>query len=315
MRSADARSTAPSRTRSASAAATAAGLLAAAALLPAAPAAAHGAPTSPLSRTAACAAGGEETGAAACRAARKATGGALGAYDNLRIADVNGRDKQVVPDGKLCSGGLDAYAGLDLARDDWPATSVTAGDTLPVRYAGTIPHKGSFRFYLTKAGYDPEEPLSWADLTGKPIAEVTDPPLRDGAYRMGVPLPEGRSGRHVLYTVWETSSTPDTYYSCSDLLIKPLEKTPAVVKRSASPTPSRSEKAPAPSTSVEAPATPATAGAAAPAITTAPPRLDPVASAKEDRVHLGHLIIGGALAVIVVTLIGALLSRRRAREN
>ena len=31
-------------------------------------------------------------------------------------------------------------------------------------------------------------------------------------------LPPDRSGRHVLYMVWQTTSTPDTYYSCSDLV-------------------------------------------------------------------------------------------------
>ena len=56
---------------------------------------AHGSPTTPISRTAACADGGAETGSAACRAARKANSGS-GNFDNLRIADVGGRDRQVV---------------------------------------------------------------------------------------------------------------------------------------------------------------------------------------------------------------------------
>jgi chitin-binding protein len=30
-------------------------------------------------------------------------------------------------------------------------------------------------------------------------------------------LPKGRTGRHMIYTIWQTSSTPDTYYSCSDV--------------------------------------------------------------------------------------------------
>ena len=33
-------------------------------------------------------------------------------------------------------------------------------------------------------------------------------------------MPSGRTGRHVMYVVWQTSSTPDTYYSCSDLILK-----------------------------------------------------------------------------------------------
>jgi predicted carbohydrate-binding protein with CBM5 and CBM33 domain len=296
--------------------ATAAGILAAVTLAPAAPALAHGAPTQPISRTAACASGGEEPGAKACAAARKANGGSLGNFDNLRIANVGGKDKQVVPDGHLCSGGLDDYRGLDLARTDWPATEVEPGTTLKVRYEGTIPHKGTFRLYLTKAGYDPSEPLSWDDLTSKPVTEVTDPPLRDGSYRMSVELPENRSGRHVLYVVWETSSTPDTYYSCSDLIFpaakaaKPEKATAKATEAAEKPAPATTTKAPA----VKAATTKATpenevTPESTPAETTEPPVLSPVAAQSTSQASLGHWIIGGALAVIVVALIVGFVTR------
>ncbi len=183
------------------------------------PAGAHGAPTDPVSRVVACSPeGGDRAGSAACRAAVAANGAPFTAWDNLRLANVNGRDRQVVPDGKLCSGGLPAYRGLDLARADWPSTRVTPGAALTMRYVSTIPHTGTFRMYLTKPGYDPAGPLSWSDLPGKPFAEVTDPALTDGAYRLEATLPSDRTGRHVLYTVWQNSSTPDTYYSCSDVV-------------------------------------------------------------------------------------------------
>ncbi|MFJ4978652.1 lytic polysaccharide monooxygenase [Streptomyces coeruleorubidus] len=183
------------------------------------PARAHGAPTDPVSRVVACSPeGGGRAGSAACRAAVAANGAPFTAWDNLRVANVDGRDRQVVPDGKLCSGGLPGYKGLDLARADWPATRMTPGGTLTMRYVSTIPHTGTFRMYLTKPGYDPAGPLSWSDLPEKPFAEVTDPALTDGAYRIEATLPSDRTGRHVLYTVWQNSSTPDTYYSCSDVV-------------------------------------------------------------------------------------------------
>ncbi|MFE3825688.1 lytic polysaccharide monooxygenase [Streptomyces sp. NPDC059092] len=195
-------------------------LLAVSTVLAAAPAYAHGAPTDPLSRTAACGPeGGEATSTAACRAAVGANGGQMfEAWDNLRIADVNGRDRRFVPDGRLCSGGLDAYRGLDLARADWPATRLSPGAGLTVTYRTTIPHTGTFEFYLTREGYDPTAPLRWDDLAGKPFLTVTDPPVVNGAYRLSGTLPANRTGRHVLYTVWRNTSTPDTYYSCSDVV-------------------------------------------------------------------------------------------------
>ncbi|MEV8593177.1 lytic polysaccharide monooxygenase [Streptomyces sp. NPDC052012] len=201
-------------------------------LTTAAPARAHGAPTDPVSRVVACSPeGGERAGSAACRAAVAANGAPFTAWDNLRVPDVGGADRQRIPDGRLCSGGLPAYRGLDLARADWPATRVRPGGTLSMTYVSTIPHTGTFRMYLTKPGYAPAGPLTWSDLPRQPFAEVTDPPLEKGAYRLRVTLPSDRRGRHVLYTIWQNSSTPDTYYSCSDVVFpepgKQVESEPA----------------------------------------------------------------------------------------
>ncbi|MFJ8535972.1 lytic polysaccharide monooxygenase [Streptomyces sp. NPDC093591] len=187
--------------------------------LAAGPAQAHGAPTDPVSRVYGCSPdGGSTSRSAACRAAVASNGQPFTAWDNLRIAGVNGRDRQIVPDGELCSGGLPAYRGLDLARADWPSTRLTPGSALTMRYVSTIPHTGTFKLYLTKPGYDPTKPLTWSNLPEKPFAQVRDPALTDGAYRIRATLPSDRAGRHVLYTIWQNSSTPDTYYSCSDVV-------------------------------------------------------------------------------------------------
>ena len=72
------------------------------------PAAAHGAPVATVSRVAACSSlGGADVRTAACRAAIALHGGqSFEDRDNLRVAGVAGRDRQVIPDGKLCSGGI-----------------------------------------------------------------------------------------------------------------------------------------------------------------------------------------------------------------
>lgn len=183
------------------------------------PAQAHGAPTDPVSRVVACSPeGGGDNRTAACRAAIAANGAPFTAWDNLRVAGVNGRDRQVIPDGKLCSGNLPAYRGLDLARADWPSTRLTPGASFTLSYSSTIPHTGTFKLYLTKPGYDPAKPLTWADLPSKPFASATDPALVNGAYRIRATLPSDRTGRQMLYTIWQNTSTTDTYYSCSDVV-------------------------------------------------------------------------------------------------
>jgi predicted carbohydrate-binding protein with CBM5 and CBM33 domain len=278
-------------------------------LLAAAPAFAHGATTTPISRTAACAAGGgTETGTAACKAARTANGGAFGTFDNLRVPNVNGNDKKFVPDGKLCSGGLAAFKGLDIARDDFPSTSVTGGKTLAIKYRATLPHQGSFRIYLTKPGYDPLKTLNWDDL-GPKLAEIKDPPLKDGSYQMSVKLPSDRTGRHILYIVWQTSNTADTYYSCSDV----------VFKKAAAPSKSASPKAAPVATKKAAPAKPSTVATSSPEATTTPAE-EPTTQAittvgKESQVTLGHGIIAGAVLLgggfLAYAVIGGFLRKRR----
>ncbi|WP_460070615.1 lytic polysaccharide monooxygenase auxiliary activity family 9 protein [Streptomyces sp. YKOK-I1] len=282
------------------------------------PALAHGAPTQPSSRVYGCSPEGTQTGSAACKAAIAANGTSFAAWDNLRVANVNGRDRQTIPDGKLCSGGLSAYQGLDLARADWPTTRLTPGGTLRMTYASTIPHTGTFRLYLTKQGYDPTKPLTWDDLPERPFAEVKDPTLSQGAYRFSAKLPADRTGRQVLYTIWQNSSTPDTYYSCSDVVFSEEKEAKAAATPSAkgSATPSSA----APTASATATASTAAAGssepaAASPAQTGADaPGSTPVASATgASSGPSAPLLAGGATAVLVLTGGVALALRLRRR--
>ncbi|WP_236580106.1 lytic polysaccharide monooxygenase auxiliary activity family 9 protein [Streptomyces sp. HM190] len=289
------------------------------------PASAHGAPTDPVSRVSACSPeGGARAGSAACRAAVAANGAPFTAWDNLRIAGVNGRDRQIVPDGKLCSGGLAAYRGLDLARADWPATRLTPGGTLKLTYRSTIPHTGTFKLFLTKPGYDPAKPLTWSDLPERPFASVTDPPLRDGSYRFSAKLPADRSGHHVLYTIWQNTSTVDTYYSCSDVVFpaatkagpdaggKRAERTPDGSGQAA---PSRRPKADTPSpTPTPTPSRePSSASGRTPAGGGAEVAGSSVASTSDDSGTSVPLVAGGAAAMVLATGAALFLRGRRRR--
>ncbi|MGP3683725.1 lytic polysaccharide monooxygenase [Streptomyces sp. IBSNAI002] len=69
----------------------------------------------------------------------------------------------------------------------------------------------------SRRGYDPVKPLAWSDLEPQPFLTVTDPPLTGNTYTFTGQLPTGRTGRHLLLTVWRNTDLPDTYYSCSDV--------------------------------------------------------------------------------------------------
>lgn len=186
--------------------------------LTAAPAAAHGSMGDPVSRVSQCYAEGPESPkSAACKAA-VAAGGTQALYDwnGIRIGDAGGRHQQLIPDGKLCSANSEEFKGLDLARADWPATGVSSGSHT-FKYRVTAPHKGTFKVYITKPGYDPAKPLAWKDLDlANPVATSTDPAAAGGFYTFSGTLPQ-RSGKHLLYAVWQRSDSPEAFYSCSDV--------------------------------------------------------------------------------------------------
>ncbi|MFJ5915182.1 lytic polysaccharide monooxygenase [Streptomyces ardesiacus] len=186
--------------------------------LAAAPASAHGSMGDPVSRVSQChAEGPENPTSAACRAA-VAAGGTQALYDwnGIRIGNAAGKHQELIPDGKLCSANDPAFKGLDLARADWPATSVSSG-SYTFKYRVTAPHKGTFKVYVTKPGYDPSQPLGWDDLDlSAPVATSTDPVASGGFYTFSGTLPE-RSGKHLLYAVWQRSDSPEAFYSCSDV--------------------------------------------------------------------------------------------------
>ncbi|WP_326621812.1 lytic polysaccharide monooxygenase [Streptomyces decoyicus] len=187
-------------------------------VLTASPAAAHGSMTDPVSRVSACFAEGPESPkSAACKAAVQA-GGTQALYDwnGVRDGNAGGQSRTRIPDGKLCSANSAEYKGLDLPRADWPSSTMRAGSHT-FHYKATAPHKGSFELYLTKSSYNPAKPLKWSDLESKPFAKVTDPKLTNGDYVFDGKVP-ARSGRHLIYSIWQRSDSPEAFYTCSDVV-------------------------------------------------------------------------------------------------
>jgi chitin-binding protein len=303
--------------RTAAAAAVAVGVPLLLTTLAAGPARAHGAPTNPVSRVVACSPmGGSNTSTAACKAAIAVNGAPFTAWDNLRVAGVNGRDREVIPDGQLCSGGLSDYKGLDLARADWPSTRLTPGAAFTLEYSSTIAHTGTFKLYLTKPGYDPAQPLTWSDLPTQPFATATDPALVNGAYSIKATLPSDRTGRQLLYTIWQNSSTSDTYYSCSDVVFTETDEGeggPAVPATSppAQQTPSPAQTSPEPQQTTSPPEQTPTGTAASPAQETTPDNLTPVADSGSGGNTALPLVAGGAAACLLAAGVAFTVWRRR----
>jgi chitin-binding protein len=219
-----------------------AGLIAGLGLAPAT-ALAHGAMEVPLSRIYLCYKEGPETlkgsydgvpaGAPPCIDLVKMSG-TQPLYDWTEVNQMaaNGQHKKVAPDGKLCSGGREKYVGLDQRRADWPTTRVNpdANGRFTFRFHATTPHAVKyFRFYVSRDGWKPTDELRWRDLelfaTVKNVEAETDPSVSYGQYyNMTVKMPENRTGRRLIYAVWQRSDSPEAFYSCSDVRIQTPKK-------------------------------------------------------------------------------------------
>jgi chitin-binding protein len=140
-------------------------------------------------------------------------------FGNL-LGTIAGRH-ETIPDGKLCGpdSRFDAY---NAPSDAWPTTAVTPGQTMTFRYAAVAPHPGWFTTWITKDGWDPSQPIGWDDLEPAPFDRVLDPPIRPGGpagpeYWWDVQLPSGKTGKHVLFNIWERTDSPESFYNCVDV--------------------------------------------------------------------------------------------------
>ncbi len=192
---------------------------------------AHGTPMKPGSRTFLCWQDGlTDTGEIkpinpACRNAQQVSGTTpfYNWFSVLR-SDGAGRTRGFVPDGQLCSGGNTNFTGFNAPRNDWPLTHLTAGRTMAFSYNAWAAHPGWFYLYVTKDGFDPTKTLTWDDMESTPFLSVDHPALNgspgtvEANYSWSGALPANKSGRHIIYMVWQRSDSAETFYSCSDVV-------------------------------------------------------------------------------------------------
>lgn len=179
---------------------------------------AHGFISSPKSRVLICKENdpGNPT-LPACVAAKDA--GNIGFYTphGVQIYGALDNHQQLIPDGKLCSAGRPDYAGLDLARGDWPAEIVHEGPREFVWTNTSAKKTRYFRYYITKEGFDPSvAPLKWSDLELIHDSGIADLEMFS---RHVVNLPH-RTGKHIIFSVWQRNweiDAAEAFYQCVDV--------------------------------------------------------------------------------------------------
>ncbi|MBP2326860.1 chitin-binding protein [Kibdelosporangium banguiense] len=194
-------------------------------------ASAHGAMLQPGSRTYFCWRDGmtpqgnlvPRNPACAAAAAKSGVNPLYNWFSVLR-SDGEGRTRGFVPDGQLCSGGNQTFDGWNLPSNNWPLTHLTTGADFSWSYNAWAAHPGWFYLYITKDSWSPTRALTWNDIEEQPFLSVDHPPMSgsvgsvEGHYYWNGRLPAGKSGKHIIYSVWKRSDSKETFYGCSDVI-------------------------------------------------------------------------------------------------
>lgn len=176
----------------------------------------HGTVVSPPSRVWVCFQENPENPDSPACIGAVASHGTQAFYDWNEVArmDAGGNHRALIMDGNLASAGRpDKYGGLDQVRDDWVSTPVSPGP-LTITWSITAPHATLYyEVYITKNGWTPNQPITWDSL--ELLVRTGEKPLSQED-NIDVILPN-RTGKHVIYSIWQRSLSPEAFYSTSDV--------------------------------------------------------------------------------------------------
>lgn len=137
-----------------------------------------------------------------------------------KYKDIN-RVKEVVKDGLICSAGDTRKSGISIGSADWQRTTMKSGEIFTLRYRATETHTPHFwEFYLSKPGYDANNPLTWNDLEKIHSTDglTTVKESSGNYYLVNITLPKRRTGDATLMTRWQrVDPKGEGFYDCSDI--------------------------------------------------------------------------------------------------
>ncbi|WP_245657604.1 lytic polysaccharide monooxygenase auxiliary activity family 9 protein, partial [Herbidospora mongoliensis] len=136
-------------------------------------------------------------------------------WNGLYREGVAGNHQGAVPDGQLCSGGR-TFGGRYNAMDTLGAWKTVDKPTrFTLNMTDQAIHGADYiRVYATKQGFNAlTTPLRWSDL--ELVGQVGRVPT--GATTPVEVNAPNRSGRHIVFTVWQASHMDQSYYFCSDV--------------------------------------------------------------------------------------------------
>lgn len=118
-------------------------------------------------------------------------------------------------DGQLASAGI--FLEMDEQTEDrWVKIPVNTGANT-FTWTLTAPHRTSeFKYYITKDGWNPNEPITRADLEEIAVFDYNDTiPEKVEVHTFDIPA--NKSGYHVILGVWEVADTGNAFYQVVDV--------------------------------------------------------------------------------------------------
>jgi chitin-binding protein len=158
-----------------------------------------------------------------CYQAWRADPNAMWNWNGLYRENVKGNHQAAIPNGQLCSAGRTQggrYAALD-AVGGWQAAPKNRSFSVTV--FDQARHGADYiRIYVTRQGFNPAtQSLGWGNL--ELVSQIGNTPAAQWQQASnGVSIAinasaPGRTGRHIVYTIWQASHMDQSYYFCSDV--------------------------------------------------------------------------------------------------
>ncbi|MFD0587458.1 lytic polysaccharide monooxygenase [Paenibacillus sp. GCM10027627] len=166
-------------------------------------ASAHGYVSNPSSRAALCASGVNQN----C--------GAI-IYEPYSLEALKGFPAAGPADGQIASAN-GAFAPLDQQTSTrWSKVNLSPGTTT-FNWNIKVPHAtASWKYYITKTNWNPNQPLTRAQFDLTPFCNVSYSGTPGNSYSDTCNVPN-RSGYHVILAVWEVSNTLNAFYNVIDV--------------------------------------------------------------------------------------------------
>ncbi|GAA3828143.1 lytic polysaccharide monooxygenase [Sphaerisporangium flaviroseum] len=137
-------------------------------------------------------------------------------WNGLYRENVGGNHQAAIPNGQLCSAGRTG-AGRYRAMDtpgQWKTTNLSS--TFNLRLNDQASHGADYiRVYISRQGYNATTTaLGWNHLE---LVRETGRYAPGQTYMINNISRGARTGRHVVYTIWQASHMDQTFYFCSDV--------------------------------------------------------------------------------------------------